>query len=125
MAPMRLNPTPVPIELSDDEIRSAVADATVAPLLCAVAQLTGDQTILHDDLRPDMAKIFEPNAGYSDEQLAHGRVLAADALVRFRDAGSRPAPQPAGVELRRLIDFVGGATVADEYVPLLTEELAL
>ncbi len=122
---MRLNPKPVPIDLTDDEIRTAVADATVAPLLCAVAQLTGDQSILHDDLRPDMTKIFEPNAGYSDEQLGRARALSADALIRYRDGGCHAAPEPAGAALRTLIDFIGGATVDDDYVPLLTEELAL
>src|SRR5207302_5531125 len=50
---------------------------------------------------------------------------AVDALSRHRDAGGEPAPRPSGERLRRLIDFIGGATVDDEYLPLLEEELAL
>lgn len=122
---MRLNPAPTRLDLSDDEIRAAVADATVAPLLCAVAQLTGERSVLRADLAPDMTKLFEPNAGYSDEQLAAARDLATAALIRYRDAGSKPAPTPTGDALRALLDFIGGGTVDDDYVPLLCEELAL
>ena len=42
-----------PIIESDDEIRAALADAEVPPLLPALAYLTGDLSLLRDDLRPD------------------------------------------------------------------------
>ena len=124
---MRLNPVPEPFppDIADDDIRAAVADATAAPLLCAVAQLTGDLSVLRAELQPDMTKIFEPDAGYTVEQLALARAAAAAALARYRDAGSHPAPAPTGAALRRLLDFIGGGTVDDDYVPLLREELAL
>jgi 4-hydroxyacetophenone monooxygenase len=122
---MRLNPTPERLTLADDEIRAAVTDAAVAPLVCAIAQLTGDLSVLRPELQPDMTKIFEPNAGYSDERLALARDVATDALIRYRDAGSTPAATPTGDALRRLLDFIGGGTVDDDYVPLLREELAL
>jgi 4-hydroxyacetophenone monooxygenase len=122
---MRLNPSPEPLDLTDDEIRAAVADAAVPPLLCAVAQLTGDDSVLRDALRPDMTKILEPNGGYTDEQSAEAHRIAVDALIGFRDSGAPPAPRPTGARLRRLIDFIGGSTVDDDYVPLLEEELAL
>ena len=41
--------------LTDDDatIRTALESADVPPLLAAVAHLTGDLSLLRDDLRPD------------------------------------------------------------------------
>jgi 4-hydroxyacetophenone monooxygenase len=122
---MRLQHAPEPVTDDDDTIRAAVTDAPLPPLLAAVAALTGDHTILRADLRPDLARVLEPNIGYSDEQVATAQRLAADALIRFRDSGSKPAPPLDEVQLRSLVEFVAGGPVDDEYLPLLEEELAL
>ena len=91
---MRLNPTANPIHASDDEIRAAVSEAMPPPLLCSVAHLTGDVSVLRDDLRHDPMKLLEPNSGFSDEQLAESRSVASDALIAYRDAGCIAAPAP-------------------------------
>ena len=41
------------ITATDDEIRAALAEAEVPPLLPALAYVTGDLSLLRDDLRPD------------------------------------------------------------------------
>src|SRR5688572_6587247 len=112
------------ITAADVDIRAAVADAEVPPLLVAVAHLTGDLSILVDHLRPDPLKNLEENAGYTAEQLADGRALASNALIRHRDAGS-PDPGPTTPErLDALLDFlVGDGGVG--FRPLLEEELAI
>jgi len=48
---------------SDDEIRIALADARDPPLLPALAYLTGDLSLLRDDLRPDPLLWPCPRAG--------------------------------------------------------------
>ena len=114
-----------PITATDDEIRKAVSEAEVPPLLPALAYLTGDLSLLRDDLRPDPLLLAMPQGGLTEEQLATARELALDALVRFRDAGSEPAPVPSDDVLLRIMEYaVGGAEMA-AYLPLLEEELAL
>jgi 4-hydroxyacetophenone monooxygenase len=114
-----------PITASDDEIRRFVADAEVPPLLPALAYATGDPSLLRDDLRPDPLLLSMPQGGLGEDQLAEARALAVEAIIRFRDGGSVPAPPPTGEALLRLLEHtVGGVPMAD-YLPLLEEELAI
>ena len=109
---------------SDDDIRAAVEAADVLALLPALAHLTGDLSILRDDLRPDPAMLIQPDAGYTPDQLQAARDLAREALIRHRDAGAPAAPPLSPDALRQAIAFlVGPAT--DEWFPVLREELAL
>jgi 4-hydroxyacetophenone monooxygenase len=112
------------IDADDDTIRAALADSSVAALLPAVAQVTGDLGLLRDELRPDPARVLEPEGGLTDEQVAEAHALAFDALVRFRDAGCPAAPPPTEDDLRRLMGFVVGDENVPEYFELLEEELA-
>ena len=113
------------IVASDDEIRRALEEAEIPPLLPALAYLTGDPSLLRDDLRPDPQLMALPHGGLTAAQMAAAREAALDAIIRFRDGGCRPAPPPSRDELRRIMEFaVGGADMA-EYLPLLEEELAL
>jgi 4-hydroxyacetophenone monooxygenase len=112
-----------PITETDDEIRAFLEQAEVPPLLPALAYVTGDLSLLRDELRPEPLLIGMPQGGLSDNQQAQIRALALDALVRFRDNGCRPAPLPTDEQLLRIMEFaVGGADMA-EYLPLLEEEL--
>jgi 4-hydroxyacetophenone monooxygenase len=122
---MRLHSILEPIHDDDDTIRAGVVDAPVPPLLAAVAHLTGDHSLLRDDLRPDLTQVLQPDAGYDAEQLALARRLAADALIRHRDAGNPPAPRLTDEQLQTFVEFVAGGPVDDEHLPLLEEELAL
>jgi 4-hydroxyacetophenone monooxygenase len=113
-----------PITESDDEIRRALEEAEIPPLLPALAYLTGDLSLLRDDLRPDPLLIAMPQGGMSEDQLASARELALDALVRYRDGGCQPAPVPSDDDILRIMEYaVGGAEMRD-YLPLLEEELA-
>jgi 4-hydroxyacetophenone monooxygenase len=112
------------LDASDEEIRAALDDAEVPPLLVAVAQHTGDRSILRADLRPDPALNLEENAGFTAEQLEGGRRLAAQALARHRDAGSPAAPPTSPEALDELMGFLVGDGLA-EYRQVLREELAL
>ena len=73
-----------PISASDEEIRAALAEAEIPPLLPALAYATGDLSLLQDDLRPEPLLLAMPQGGLTDEQLARARELAFEALVRFR-----------------------------------------
>jgi 4-hydroxyacetophenone monooxygenase len=122
---VRLNPDPRVIDDDDATILAAVEAATPAPLLAAVAQITGRIDLLRDDLRPDPSNMLDPTGGLSPEQVGEIRRLAADALIAFRDGGCERARRPGDLDLVRIIEYVAGGPVDADYVPLLHEELAL
>ncbi len=121
---MRLNPDPIAITDDDATIRNAVASAVPAPLLAAIAQVTGRLELLRDDLRPDPSNMLDPTGGLSPAQVAEIQRVAVDALIDLRDSGARAA-LPEAADLARLIEYLAGGTVDPAYVPLLREELAL
>jgi 4-hydroxyacetophenone monooxygenase len=120
---MHLHSARAPITETDDEIRAALADVAPIPLLTAVAALTGDRSLLRDELRPDVGS-FDPTAGLSPEREAEARELAAAALGRYRDGGSVPAPPPDADDRRAILEFLAGGPVSDDYAAVMTEELA-
>jgi 4-hydroxyacetophenone monooxygenase len=122
---MRFDVEPEPISESDDEIRTILVDAPVPPLLASIAHLTGDRSIMRDDLRPDLTRVLEPDAGYSPEQIAEARELAAAALIRHRDAGNPKQPPLTAADRRWLVEFVNGSPIDDDAESLYEAELAL
>jgi 4-hydroxyacetophenone monooxygenase len=113
-----------PITESDDEIRQALSEAEVPPLLPALAYLTGDLSLLRAHLRPEPLMMAMPQGGLSDEQQTEIRELALETLVRFRDRGCVPAPPPTDDDLLQIMEFAVGGTEMAAYLPLLEEELA-
>jgi 4-hydroxyacetophenone monooxygenase len=113
------------ITATDEELRAYLADAEVPPLLPALAYVTGDLSLLRDDLRPDPSLLALPQGGMTVEQLARARELALDALLRFRDGGCVPTPPPSHDDLLRIVEHVVGGSHMDAYLPLLEEELSL
>ena len=103
---MRLDFDAEPIVDDDETVRTRLDGVPIGALLAAVAHMTGEYGLLADDLRPDPSRIvMMADDGYTPEQLERGWDLAADALIRFRDDGSKPAGQPTTEQLRNLIEF--------------------
>ncbi len=97
--------------------------AEVHPLLCAVAHLTGDFSLLREDLAPDQSQLLVPGRGLVPEQEAQARTLAARALAR---RGPPTPPVALGEDqVRRLFDFLVGPSSTPPWSAFLTEELAL
>ncbi len=113
------------LSASDDEIRIALEDAEPSPLLPALAHLTGDMSLLRQDLRADPMMAMLPFGGLSDQQVEAVRELALRAIVGWRDAGSPPPADIGEAGLRRIFDYLTGGAGDAGYVPLLAEELAL
>jgi 4-hydroxyacetophenone monooxygenase len=114
-----------PITASDDEIRAALADAVLPPLLPALAYLTGDLVLLRPELRIDPLMIGMPQGGLTDDQQAAIRDLALEVLCRYRDAGCVPASAPSDTDLQQILEYTVGLTEGmAAYLPLLEEELA-
>ena len=113
-----------PLPHDDEAIRTAIEDAHLPSLLPALAQITGDLSLLRDDLVPETVVLADPQGGLSPEKLAEARELALRTLADWRDAGSVVAEPPSLRDVRRMMDYLIGEHVSDEYLPLLLEELA-
>lgn len=111
-----------PIEASDEELRAFLTGAELPSLLQTLAYLTGDLSILRDDLRPG-GSLFG-DAGPTQDKLDEGRELAFSILRRLRDEGSRPTDRPSDDVVREIILW-GMPDVGADYLPLLTEELVV
>ncbi|MGH9191862.1 MAG: flavin-containing monooxygenase, partial [Acidimicrobiales bacterium] len=122
---MRFSEPPAPIGVDDDAIGDALSHASVIPLLTAVAYATGDLSVLRDELRPDPTRLLEPDGGVDGDRLALARQLAFDALAGFRDSGSVAAPPPDDDAMRRILAFVVGDGMVEDYLPLFLEELSV
>jgi 4-hydroxyacetophenone monooxygenase len=109
----------------EDELRRAVGESAVVPLLCALAHLNGDLDLLDDGLRPNPDSLLEPEGGLSWDQIVECQGVAVEAIGRWRDAGCPPAPPADMDELRRIFAFVVGDANVEGYAEVLREELAL
>lgn len=110
-----------PLPEDDHVIRAALQDADIPSLLPTLAYVTGDLSLLRDDLRPDPTDLLGVQGGLTEEQQQEARELAFEALVRWRDAGSQVASTPSPDVLGRIASFAVGPM--EHYMPLLVEEL--
>jgi 4-hydroxyacetophenone monooxygenase len=109
----------------DVEIVAALRDAEMAALLAAVAHITGDRSILTPELRPELAKMREPNAGYTLEQLAIASEACLAGLRKLRDDQTGRPSRPSDDDVRSIMEWLAGTEIGDRYVPLLAEELSI
>jgi len=109
------------------DLEAALRDADLPSLLPALAHVTGDLSILRDELRPAVISRplgVEPQGGLSERAQKEARQVAADTLRRWLARG-RPSPRtPSEGELRQMMEFITGP-VDDEYLPLLRHQLGL
>src|SRR4051812_16384449 len=97
--------------------------AHVPALLVALAQATGDLSLLRDELRPDPARVQEPHGGMTKDQWVAGHELAAAALERLDRGDVEPIEHPDDEQLHRMMSFLVGEAVSADYTELLHEEL--
>ena len=72
-----------------ERLQAACAAADVHPLLCAVAHLTGDLSLLREGFAPDQGQLLVPGCGLGPEEMAAARALAAP---RWRITWPRAGP---------------------------------
>jgi 4-hydroxyacetophenone monooxygenase len=114
----------LPITEDDATLRRVVDDAFLPALLPALAHATGDFSMLRDDLRPLRPLMRTPQGGMTREAQEEARELAVAALKQLRDGTPPASSLPIEEEIRRITAWMTGSPAADEYIPLMVEELA-
>jgi 4-hydroxyacetophenone monooxygenase len=121
---MALSRTTVPITADDAAIREALNDAFLPALLPALALATSDMAILDPDLRPQGVAPGVEQGGMTPDQQAKAKEAAFAAIRVLRERGITAAPHPSEADLKRVTEWMTGSAAADDYIPLLVEELA-
>ncbi len=121
---MAIARTTEPITADDETIQRTLADAFLPALLSALAQATGDFSLLRDDLRPTSLSPAAPQGGMTSEQQSTARALAFEALKTLRDHGTVPSRRPIADDVRRISAWLIASPTSEDYIPLIVEELA-
>ena len=118
-----------PFTDSDDELATALNDVSVPALLLSCVHMTDDEAvrraILDGPLRPAGIFLNEVQGFMSEQDKAAARALALDVIRDYRDRG---CPEPAAIDpglLHRMMNWIVAGEVADEYVPMMLEEMEL
>ncbi len=114
---------------SDDEaaIRAALEQAHTPSLLASLIHLTGNADHLSGFKPPvaDLTVFGDEQQGIPPEQQERARALAAEHLIRWRDAGFPDLPRPSADTVRAAMTYVAGVEIPAAYEELLTQELHL
>jgi 4-hydroxyacetophenone monooxygenase len=111
------------ISESDEDIRRALDDAFLPALIPALAQATGDLSLLREDIRPPGLQPGVPQGGMTEAQQAAAKEVALEAIRRVRD-GAALEPCPLESCLKEITAWMTGTAASDDYLPLLVEEFA-
>jgi 4-hydroxyacetophenone monooxygenase len=105
-------------------LRSALAEADIAPMLMVHAQLSGDLDLL-DEVAPHIhgAWSFLESVPEALKQKVRDRLVAV--LKDYAVTGREPPQHIAPETLQRMMSAGVGQTVPEEYIPLLVEETQL
>ncbi|MCI0855481.1 MAG: hypothetical protein J4N98_02235, partial [Chloroflexi bacterium] len=98
-----------PLTADDETIRTALNDAFLPALLPALAQATGDFSLLREDLRPPAAAPGMLQGGMSDEQQSQARDFAFDVLKTLRDDGANGGQRSIEDDVRRIFEWMTGS----------------
>jgi 4-hydroxyacetophenone monooxygenase len=123
--PMIARPREEPITENDAFIARALEDANIPALMASIVHLTGDTSLLDGPIRLQPAIMGVVQGGLSAADEATVRTDALDALRAYRDRGCTLLPPSSPETVRRIMSFVVGEAVPDEYVPMMLEEMAL
>ncbi len=106
-------------------VERAVAEAHLPALLMSLVHLTGDTSLLSDERRPVYAPLTDGRlGGYPDAVQADIRARAKAAILEHL-AGAPLPPAPSPQTVRRMMEWIAGVDIPENYAPFLAEELAL
>jgi 4-hydroxyacetophenone monooxygenase len=118
-------PSDVRITEDDTFLAGALEHASVPTLMMAIIHLTGDASLLDGPIRPRQTMPGDVEGGLSTADRAAMRAMALEALGAHRDRGGTLPPAPSPATIRRMMSFMVGEEVPDEYVPMFLDEMAL
>lgn len=113
--------------IPDDDavIEKALEDASIPTLMMSMIHMSGDARLLDEEIRPTGVFINEYQGYMSEEAKAIVRSQALEVIKAFRDGGCKLPPPPDAKTVHRMMNFLVAAEVAEDYVPMMLEEMEL
>ena len=115
----------IPITEDDAFLSRVLEDASIPTLMMSMVHITGDTSLLDGVIRPKAPLIGEVQGFLSESDKAAVRAKALEILKAYRDGGSKLPSPPSVATVQRMMNFVVGMEVPQDYVPMMLEELAL
>ncbi|MBZ6377456.1 hypothetical protein B5C34_04835 [Pacificimonas flava] len=106
-----------------EDISAHLQDAHIPSLVCALVHMTGDTRWLEGP-QPVYDFFGDGQGDLPPHFVDDVRNMAAAAMERYCSGAGLP-PQPAPATIRRMMDFIAGAEIPEDYVSFLTDELRL
>ncbi|MFI1258009.1 flavin-containing monooxygenase [Streptomyces netropsis] len=119
---MGFSPPVRPVAVDEETLRGHLADAEIPALLMTIAHLTGDVSVLREDLRAP-GWLFAPQGGLTAEQQAEVRESVLEVLLRPGGGVPEALPEPPGRDLLHAITTWAMGSDTEDLLPLLAEEL--
>jgi 4-hydroxyacetophenone monooxygenase len=116
-----------PITEGDDELLRIIRNADLPALMVALATVTGDYSILREDLRPPQPPVDTvgtPHGGLDAAAQERARELAFNALRRVRDEKLTSVSPLSDEQAALILDWMTNGATRD-YHPMLMHDMAL
>ena len=114
-----------PFTTSDDEIAEALVDVSIPTLMLSLVHMSGDPELIRGELKPAGLFLNEVQGYMAEADKAAVRKIALEVITDYRDRGC-PDPEPISAELlHEMMQWLVCEPVAEEYVPMLLEEMEL
>ena len=110
--------------MADLDHDTALADAHLPALVCALVHITGDASLLKPEWRPRYTPFNRADIGVSDEEVANIHAAARRILGDYQRKPYPLAPLPAQT-VRKMMDFVTGVDIPESYAAFVSDELAI
>jgi len=120
-----LRPAEQPITESDEVIERALQHAGIPALMMSMIHMSGDSSLLDGPIRPNTAILGEIDGFLPPKQQAEVRRQALQVVKQFRDNQCQLPKLPDAETVRRMMSFMVGEHVPEEYVPMMMEEMNL
>jgi 4-hydroxyacetophenone monooxygenase len=120
-----LRPAEEKITESDAFIARALEHAGIPALMMSMIHMSGDTSLLNGPIRPNTAILGEIDGFLPPEQKAEVRRQALGVIRQFRDSDCQLPPLPDADTVQRMMSFIVGENVPQEYVPMMMEEMNL
>src|SRR5260221_4629028 len=114
----------MPLDFSEN-IDQAIADCHLPALMCALVHLTGSADHLKPQWPPTYPPMQRDEIGMSEEEQANMRAFAKVVVEDCLAGRLKPVAELPLSTIRRMMAFVTGVDIPEDYLDFLVDELAL
>ena len=106
-------------------IAAALENTSIPALMMSMLHMSGDTSILDGEIKPGMAFMGEIQGFLTPEQQTEVRAKALEIIIDYRDRNCE-LPEPPNKEVvHKMMQFIVGDVVPEEYVEMMIEDTSI